>query len=206
MSSITSDQQFLNAKGALSEPHFDQEATVLSARPVVPLEEVTSLTARNFWKRPWVLGLGLAGALLVGVFATAIYYSQSNGDDSSLIEGSEVAAGAEGFSEESVNSFSGPASSQPMVENVKPAAITQPSPVNSRPGKASETEKKPRLVAVIRERQSDNDIEDDQENDRRADRREARRERRRAERRGRDRKSSDELLRIRDIFEGSPRP
>ncbi len=206
MSSITSDQEFLNAKANLSEPHFDQEATVLSARPVVPLEEVAS-NSGNFWKRPWVLGLGLAGALLVGVFATAIYYSQSKQDDSSLFEGFEVASGAEGISGEPANSFSGPASPQPIVESVKPASVAQPAPEKGRVEKVTTApEKKPRLVAVIKERKSNNDVEDDQENDRRAGRRQLRRERRRAERQGRDRKSSDELLRIRDIFEGSPRP
>ncbi|HWN11097.1 MAG TPA: hypothetical protein VNO50_17795 [Pyrinomonadaceae bacterium] len=205
MSSITSDQEFLNAKANLSEPHFDEEATVLSARPVVPLEEVRSFNTGTGWKRIWVLGLGLAGALLVGVFATAIYYSQSNGDDSSVFEGFEVTAGAEGISDEAANSFSGPASPQPIIENVKPASIAQPAAAKGPADKVTvKTEKRPRLVAVIRERKSNNHVEEEQ--DRRAARRQARRERRRGERERRDAKSSDELLRIRDIFEGSPRP
>ena len=108
MSSTTPDQQFIDERARLSEPHFDEEATVLSARPVVPLEEVESLRRDLRLARPWVLGLSLAGALLIGVFATAIYYSQSDGENSSLFEGVEVASGAEGISNESFNSFSGP--------------------------------------------------------------------------------------------------
>lgn len=209
MSSTASDQKLIDAKATLPEPHFDQEATVLSARRVVPLQEVRSFKGGTLLTRPWVLGLGLAGALLVGVFATVIYYSQSNGDNSSLFQGAEIASGAEGASEAPTNSFSGPASPQPGIEEDKRVAITKPAPVNSRAGNTTaepERKPRPRLVAVIKERKSNNHVEEDREDDRRAARRQARRERRRAERDRRDGKSSDELLRIRDIFEGSPRP
>lgn len=180
---------------------------MLSARPVVPLEKVRSSAAGTVLARPWVLGLGLAGALLIGVLATALFYSTSNRDNSNLIEGVEVASGVEGISEDSANSFSGPALPQPKID--KPVTISEPAPANTRAGNAtSESASKPRLVTVIRERKSDENIEEDRESadDRRAARRQARRERRRTEGETRDQRSSDELLRIRDIFEGSPRP
>jgi len=204
MSSTTPDQNFIDAQAPLSEPHFNEEATVLSARPVVPLEEVRS--SRNFTRlaQPWVLGLGLVSALLIGVFATAIFYSRS--ENRSLLEGVEFAAGAQGFSNEPVNSFSGPASTQLNIEAAKPSTPTAKAPVDTGAVKTNvEPAKKarPRLVAVIKEQKA-NHIED-QKDDRRAARQEARRERRRAQRERRDGKS-DEVLRIRDIFEGSPRP
>lgn len=207
MSSTTTDQKFIDARATLAEPHFDEESTVLSARPVVPLEKVRPSKAGTILARPWVLGLGLAGSLLIGVVATALFYSKSNGINSTLFEGLEVASGVEGISEEAANSFSGPAFPQPKTQADKPNAISQPAPANSRTDKAnSEPGSKPRLVAVIRERKSNSDIEEDREADRRESRRQARRERRRTERESRDGKSSDELMRIREIFEGSPRP
>lgn len=187
---------------------------MLAARPVVPLEEVRASGARTGLARPWVLGLGLAGALLIGVLATVMYYSQSTGDDSRLFQGVEVASGAEGISAEGIseepnNSFSGPASPQPNIEPEKRVAISNPPAADNEAAKANaEPKKKPRLVAVINDRKVNNQVEEDPKDatdDRRTARREARRERRRAVRERRGGKS-DDLMRIRDIFEGSPRP
>jgi hypothetical protein len=60
---------------SVSEPHFDDERTVLSARPVVPLEKIN---AKSRHRRQWVLGgafaiammLGAASALLASYFKT----------------------------------------------------------------------------------------------------------------------------------------
>ena len=208
MSSITTDHQLIGAESTLPEPHFDQEATILSARPVVPLEEVESSKAKLSLARPWILGLGLVGALLVGILATVIYYSRSTGNDSQLFQDVEVAAGVEGNSLQPSNSFSGPASPQPESETEEPAEASKQVPVNNQSDRASaESNKKPRarLVAVVKDNRSNNHIEES-DDDRRAARKQVRQERRRAERERRNGKSSDELLRIRDIFEGSPRP
>jgi len=207
MSSTTSDPRLIDAEANLSEPHFDQEATLLAARPVVPLEEVRAFGARTGLARPWVLGLGLASALLIGVLATVIYYSQSGGENLSVFEGIEVASGAEGFSSEAANSFSGPAPTQPQIEAEKPSTPNIKAPVDTGTAKANAAEPakkaRPRLVDVIREQKSNH--AEDQIEERRADRRQARRERRRTQRERRDGKP-DDVLRIRDIFEGSPRP
>lgn len=179
---------------------------MLAARPVVPLEEVRGFGARTRLARPWVLGLGLAGALLIGVLATVIYYSQSDGENLSVLEGVEVASGAGGFSGESANGFSGPASTQPQIEAEKPSTPNIKAPVDTGTAKAkTEPAKKarPRLVDVISEQKSNHS--EDQIEERRAARRQERRERRRNQRDRRNGKP-DDVLRIRDIFEGSPRP
>jgi len=193
MSSTTTDQQFIDAESSLPEPHFDEEATVLSARPVVPLDAVNESRAQTVFSRPWILGLGLIGALLIGIFATALYYSSSNGADAEALQGAEVGLGAEGNSAGVTNSFSGPAAAQPT-----PAT----KPESTEPGKKPRA----RLVAVIRDKKANNHIGEESDDDRKAARKQARKERRQAERERREAGSPDELLRIRDIFEGSPRP
>ena len=208
MYSTTPEQNFMDAKAPLSEPHFNEEATVLSARPVVPLEKVSSSRNSTRLARPWVLGLGLVGALLIGIFATVVYYSQSDGENLSSFEGVEVAAGAEGTISQPVDSFSGPASTQPQLEAEKPSTSNTKAPVDTGTAKAKANREpaknpRPRLVATISEPKS-NHIEDQTE-ERRASRRQERRERRRNQRDRRNEKS-DDVLRIRDIFEGSPRP
>lgn len=207
MSSTTTDHQFLDSGQSLPEPHFDEEATVLSARPVVPLDEVGRKSKVSF-PRPWILGAALIGALLVGVSASAIYYSRSEGEPK-LSQSMELIAGVDGRTEETSAGFSGPVSSQPQVEVGKPVEAKKSTPVITQPDRASvEPAKKPqaRLVAVVRAKKSNNDIDEETEEDSMAARRQARKDRRRTEREGRNRRSSDELFRIRDIFEGAPRP
>ena len=199
----TTDQQFIGAELSLEEPHFDEEATLLSAQPVVPLAAIEATTAKSWFPHPWILGLGLIGALMIGVFATAIYYSGSQDTGTKIFEG-ELMAGVEGESSEPLNSFSGPAAAQPTEESETPDEV--PKATARQPARTSvESGAKPRarLVDVIRNRKN-NQPEEESLEDRRATRREARLERRRERRR--DSRSSDDLLRIRDIFEGSPRP
>ena len=208
MESTTTDQQFFSPEASLSEPHFDQEATVLSARPVVPLTNVNDATPVHTGKtfpRPWILGLALAGTLLLGIVATAIYYSGLDGNNSSSLVDVEAAASGEASPTQS-EAFSGPTAVQPTIDTVTPAEAKRTAPVKSQQAKSSATDSgkpAPRLVAVIRE--TDNGVEPtESREDRKAARRQERQERRRAERERR--KSSDDVLRIRDIFEGSPRP
>ena len=46
-----------------SEPHFDDERTVLSARPVVPLEKIN---AKSRHRKSWFLGGAFAVAMMLG--------------------------------------------------------------------------------------------------------------------------------------------
>lgn len=214
MESTTHDQQFFVADPSLSEPRFDEEATVLSARPVVPLASVVGATAVKTKSsvQPWMLGLALVAALLVGVVATAIYYSRGE-NESIAIDDAALSAGAAAIPAQSDNSFSGsaPAPAEPKVE--APVAQTSQSSVieqTAKPPVAPTKKPVARIVDVIRETprvvrqpQENRDDREDNRDDRKAARREAREERRRDKR---DRRVSDDVLRIRDIFEGSPRP
>ncbi len=178
---------------------------MLSARPVVPLDAVTESRGQTVFSRPWILGLGLIGALLVGIFATALYYSRSNGDAAEALEGAEVGLAAEGNSAGAANSFSGPVAAQPTVDDDNTSVAKKQTPATNSDSTEPGKKPRPRLVAVIREK-NNNHIEEESDSDRKAARRQARKERRRAERERREARSPDDLLRIRDIFEGSPRP
>ncbi|HET6890579.1 MAG TPA: hypothetical protein VFH31_05705, partial [Pyrinomonadaceae bacterium] len=58
------------AESQLSEPHFDDEATLLSARRVVPFHKLTDKTNS---KRNLYFGAALATALMVGIIGGVIY-------------------------------------------------------------------------------------------------------------------------------------
>lgn len=213
MESTTTARQFLGAEASLSEPHFDEEATLLSARAVVPLASLKGLTAvkaKTSFPRPWILGLGLVGALLVGIFATAIYYSRLEKNHSKFFDDAEVAAGVEANTTKSEDSFSGPTAAQPAVIADRGAAdVSRQASARSQPLKSSAGPARnpvARLEAVITEARSSEQAIGGAREDRKAARKQARQEQRRAEREKRDSGSADDLLRIRDIFEGLPRP
>src|SRR6476646_3264120 len=69
----------------LDEPHFDDEATVLSARPVVPLDEVPLVEPDSYEKHTasrfatgWVFAATVAGAMLLGAAVALAYFSYAN--------------------------------------------------------------------------------------------------------------------------------
>lgn len=197
---------------SLSEPHFDEEATVLSARPVVPLSAVPTVNTKLRTPRPWLLGLGLVGALLVGVGATAFYFARQDSGTPVAIQPAEVTGGAQGGTLQTNDSIAVPVNAPPVVVQTEKAQPAKAEVRNDAPIQAAkpsvETPKKPaaRLVAVIREKGNGTVVTTSgSREERKAERREARREQRRAERGRRDRRS-DDVLRIQEIFEGSPRP
>lgn len=67
----TIDQAF-GADSQLTEPHFDDEATLLSAQPVVPLRRLKK-QARS---RLLAFGLALVVALVVGALGATFIYNQ----------------------------------------------------------------------------------------------------------------------------------
>lgn len=100
MESNITNQQSWSLDSPLTQPHFDQEATLLSARPVVPINQ---LIVKPGFSRPWVFGLAVAGALLVGVSATALYFSQFRTTQSQPVTNIEpVSSGARGVASEAV--------------------------------------------------------------------------------------------------------
>lgn len=205
------DQQSWTSDSALSEPHFVEKATLLSAQPVVPISE---LTVKPGFSRKWLFGVALGGMLFVGVAATSLYYSRFSAAESQPVPQTEpVSSGVEGFASDSVVPVEHPKepsavtrSGNPPVDSIRAAmAKTEPrsasstrpprdpsNAVSKRPGRRS-------AEAVIDPRP---DFEDEIRYERRAARREAWEERRPR----RFHKHSDRRGRIRDIYEGPPRP
>lgn len=73
MESNITDPQAFSADCQLAEPHFDEESTLLSARPVVPLRAIEA-QARS--ARTLVFGLAIAVALMAGALVATLIYKQ----------------------------------------------------------------------------------------------------------------------------------
>ena len=67
----SNDQTIRDSEVGLDEPHFDEEATLLAARPVVPLVEVKAKTRS---RARWALSLAIVGGLLVGLLGATFLY------------------------------------------------------------------------------------------------------------------------------------
>lgn len=194
----------------LTEPHFDDEATVLSARQVVPLDEVPAYQSPKTLRltRKWMFAAIVLGSLLLGVVGGAGYYSYLNRRPAqTFFDTDELAAGIEGISTE-----------QAGVSEVR-TRTPVPAPTLDTPAELGEKEiseslkepadypgqtRKPvaRRVGVITF-PSDRDEEQIREQ-RKAARREAKERRRQLERESR--RSRNDLTRIREIFEGPQKP
>lgn len=211
METNITDQQQSGAELQLSEPHFDEEATLLSARPVVPLRDIG---VRRIQRR-LIYGLTIIVAVMAGAFAATLVYKQgSHKPTATTFERSvpiseqaapEVIFGATGTISDS------PATAAQVGENVETVA-TQEVPNPASPERTRKAEPSISSGAntggEIQQRAEDHRIATES---RRAERIEARRLRRSAEREAAQEtrhngQSARDLLRIREIFEGSPRP
>jgi hypothetical protein len=217
-----------SSAGLLSEPHFDEEATILSARPVVPLHEIKA-TDRS--SKRLTFGLALIAALMIGALgATLIYRQRGQVATTETVEtavpetseGNEAAAGA------SVSDAGGGAAETPASAVAGSAPKTSDAlPSDSRDSAAARPRKLATSVVQSPAKSADpwrteaknDEAKNDEVSDleairaqRRAERIEARRQRRQAQRevwgevRSRRVQQSDDLLRIREIFEGPRRP
>jgi hypothetical protein len=192
----------------LSLPHFDEDATLLSARPVVPLHEVKSETRS---RRRVIFGLTILAAILLGAISATLMLMQSaqNPESAAEIEVSQPAvtsSGAAGGSTSERVEARAPVAREPVEE---PSAREVPSDRDFSVKKRSTA---PILRGSVKpagasrsSREREEDFEDDARELRRMERKNTRREARR-ERRDRREQRVDDLLRIREIFEGSPRP
>jgi hypothetical protein len=207
MESNITDEQYFGTDLQLSEPHFDEEATLLSARPVVRLSDVR--TEARSGKR-LAFGLAMVIAVMAGAFAASLIYKQPGQKEATAIveTGPPLPQSAVSPTVARAQPLSGAggaisdSNASPLAESVDDLATRGERSDST----GSETRKPGRLKEILRNGASN--LPDDREL-RRQERREARRLRRIAEQRGtRDHKnqSSDDLLRIREIFEGSPRP
>ncbi len=207
------DQENRNAEAssepALSEPHFDDESTVLSARQVVPLDEVPAYESPKTLRlnRRWMFAAIVLGSLLLGVVGGAGYYSYLNRRPAQTFVDTELAAGVEGISTEQADvadlrtrtPVPAPSEEVPVELSEKEISESLKEPAEY-PGKT----RRPvaRRVEVIT---ASSDREEEQiREERKAARREARERRRQLERESR--RSRNDLTRIREIFEGPQNP
>src|SRR5688572_17562864 len=79
----------------LSLPHFDEDATLLSARPVVPLQQVKSETRS---RRHMIFGLTILAAILLGAISATLLLMQSgqNPESAAETEGSQPVVSSSG--------------------------------------------------------------------------------------------------------------
>ena len=204
------EPEFSRVEVPLGEPHFDAEATVLHAQPVIPLQTVRAKTRT---RRNIFLGIALMGALMLGAVGGTLFYkrqaalnepatSEALAPESPLADAdSAVAAG--GSTNETVESEPPPQPAAPVIDS-KRSEPKQPVIARSEKSEAapSRTEKvtKKEPQAEPRDTVSEPDWAEMMREARRAARR------RKAERREeRARRESDGASRIRDIFEG-PNP
>ena len=204
MDSNNINQECFEGTVPLGEPHFDEEATVLSARPVVPLQEIK---AEEQSRKRLIVGLAMACSLMMGALAATLIYKQREEGRSTTT--STAAPGAAGMAVDD------PVSS-PTTAEVGGGAVSGTLPEDG----ATTAEKKSvpsasgstTSTAVELQRKKNLPQQEEELEVTRAERIDSRRLRRRLERQawresgGRQRRTSDDLLRIRDIFEGPSRP
>lgn len=185
----------------VEQPHFDDELTVLTARPVVPLQQIE---AKVKHRRRWFLGGAFAIAMLLGAASALVsaYLKLRNVPDPDL-QTTAVSSVSDEEPVEPVAASMLPVSEKAVGENVE----EQPTPTRAPKHPARVTTTEHTNHPVTQPRLSEEDelqrIRDAVLIDRwqeRRQRRVERRERRRAQRSGRD------LSNINEIFEGPHRP
>jgi hypothetical protein len=204
------NQQYFSTDLQLSEPHFDDEATVLSARRVVPLGDANVKTPPG---KRLAFGLAMALAVLAGVLGASVFYYRGQKQAPSTVETAalpeskdahgELLSGAAGVMSDSNEK----AAAKGVADLARPGAQNDDATTETR---------KPLSVLSksVRTKETPPEETDDQLDERelrRAERIEERRLRRIAEREARretrwHKHQSDDLLRIREIFEGTRRP
>jgi hypothetical protein len=178
----------------VGQPHFDDELTVLSARPVVPLEKIEA-KVKN--RRRWFLGSAFAVAMLLGAASALVsaYWKLRNNPDPQIETLSLSSSVPEPTPEIELPEIEFPVVA-PVVESA-PAPRRRDRDRATRPVEPELNEedelKRIRDAVLVDEWQ--------ERRQRRAERRAERRERRRAER-----DSGRDLSNLDEIFEGRRRP
>ena len=203
----------------LSLPHFDEEATLLSARPVIPLHEVRAETRS---KRRLIFGLTIVAAILLGGIGASLLFTPRNNATTNVMRGNSAgpsypspqeSGGVNGGqfpvdqavdSGDSTSSSTEPSELRPTAApSSKKSSVNKMQARTSGPVHATRVDSRPDPVSSASQSEAEN-LELEERMLRREERREARRLRR-ERRNGRDR-STDDMMRIREIFEGTPRP
>lgn len=164
----------------LPSPHFDDEATLLSARPVVPFHE---LAGRNPRRRLY-FGAGLVVALLIGLLGGIFYARMQEGPQlrSETSQPSETLPIKTAAPEELVSS------TDEFVESPEETSVSDPNTTATADKVAPKTTSARRPPARIAEKPL------------------SRPARRRRLETPREAHKSDDIFRIQEIFEGSSRP
>lgn len=210
--------QSASSSEPLSLPHFEEERTLLAARPVVPLEEVK----KQALKRRWLGLLAIVAAVLVGSLGlTIIVYKEALPKRQAAVTetvepapdlvtpgmlGSASGAGgglATNITEQQTSAVAGSAISARKDAQLldSPRVVKNQAPKLSR-----NIARSARTSEVVKS--AEEDLRNDDRALRRAERKEERQFAREAmrERRKKRQQAGDDLMRIREIFEGSPRP
>ena len=193
-SSITNREYFEGEP--LAEPHFDDEATLLSARPVVPLQEIR---AEERSGKRLAVGAAMVFSLLVGAVGATLIYKQRGQRQAAAIVDAAV-PGVDGMAVDEPDTS--------LAENAQDAATGLLQEADSpTPDKAlaSPAAKSSSVETSKRHKVFERELLRAERNESRRLKRESAREAQK-EALGRRSKSSGDLLRIREIFEGSPRP
>lgn len=206
------EQRYSDDNLQLAEPHFDEEATVLSARPVVPLNEIKEPGSRKHL----AFGLSMLASLIVGGLVATLIFKQRGQTPATEIAGSAIAGSGATATDSAVSAPSGGEVKEDLT--VEPEVNAAPEDKNAQvkmtpPSKRLETTTvRPMPTNPGEENSALQEISREERRElQRAERFEEWRLRRRASREagdfgGRRRRSADDLLRIREIFEGSRRP
>ena len=193
------NEEYFEDELPLGEPHFDEEATLLSARPVVPLQEIN---AEEQSRKRLIVGLAMACSLMMGALVATLIYKRGGQAQPAAI--STAVPGAAG------NLVDDPAT--PEVGGGATGVLTQPDATTVEKKSAPSVSRSAESIAVESQQKKNLPQQLDEQDLSRDERIEARRLRRRLDRQarressGRSRRTSDDLLRIRDIFEGPSRP
>jgi hypothetical protein len=196
MESNITNREYFEGGLPLAEPHFDDEATLLSARPVVPLQEIR---AEERSGKRLAVGIAMLFSLLVGALGATLIYKQRGQKQATAIVDTAV-PGVEGMAVDELGSRDAEPDRAKATGTIQEAG--SPS-VDEAHG--SSLPKPSSLETTRRHEVSEKELRIAEGHESRRLKRESTREAQK-EARGRRSKSSDDLLRIREIFEGSPRP
>ena len=206
----SSIENSLPEEDSLTLPHFDDEATIQSARPVVPLREVKR-AARA--KRQLLLGATICFAAVAGALGASLIYDQltQRAEKTTAINNADVPELSADFvspsgevSGSTVNPAEAivPSSDVALTSDVESERQVTPTTSKTRQGAVKNSRVEKPVEKIARQAEVQNVPEPDIVSEQQL-LREQRREARRARR---ERRANAELMRIREIFEGSPQP
>lgn len=175
----------------VERPYFEDERTVLTARPVIPLEKIETKVKH---RRRWFLGGAFAVAMLLGAASALVsaYLKIRNAPDPEIESLSVLSVSPPALEKPALSAES--PKPRPRNRDLADRPATEPPPLPLTRPRLSEDEELRRIRDAVL-------IDEWQERrQRRAERREERRERRRAER-----SSGRDLSHLDEIFEGPRR-